>query len=305
VRPTVVFVAGAFIDDPTWWWQLVAERLAGHGIDSRAVQLPSCGPRPPLGDLHDDANAVRRVVEEIDGPAILVGHSYGGMVITEAGVGLPNVCHLVFMSAFVSDGSCAIGSRFTNPADVLAFEVAISGRSPAARLAGAALRVTEHERIRPWLQPRAIGLVNGSGRFSYLVEQALIALNGADHGSAGEGNTKTYLLEQLPDPELVEGSLKRLTRQSVKAGLQRPSGLAWKTVPSTFIVILHDQDVSVERQRTHAARCDHVIEMPTNHFAHLEDPDLVCDALLTVAKRISSQGAGRERAPVARASTRL
>jgi pimeloyl-ACP methyl ester carboxylesterase len=285
-RPTVVFVAGAFIDDPTWWWHLVAERLERHGIASRAVQLPSCGPTPPLGDLHDDAAAVRRVVDEIDGPTILVGHSYGGMVITEAGVDHPHVRHLVFMSAFVPEGTCAIGSTFTNPADVLAFEVAITGRSLYARLVAAALKVSEHPRVKPWLKPRMIGLVRGSGRFSYLVEQLLIVANGGNKGSAGEGNTKSYLLKELPSPELVEGSLKRLTRQSVKAGLQRPRGLGWKTVPSTFVVILHDQDVSVERQRRHAERCDHVVEMPTNHFAHLERPDLVCEALVTVALRV-------------------
>lgn len=283
---TVVFVAGAFIGDPAWWWRPVAERLERHGIASRAVQMPSCGAQAPLGDLHDDAAAVRGVVDEIGGPVILVGHSYGGMVITEAGVDHPQVRHLVFMSAFVPEGTCAIGSTFTNPADVLAFEVAITGRGPYARLAAALLRVTEHPRVKSWLKPRMIGLVEGSGWFSYVVEQLLIVANGGDHGSAGEGNTKSYLLKELPSAELVEGSLARLTRQSVKAGLQRPRGLGWKSVPTTFLVILHDQDVSVERQRRHAERCDYVIDMPTNHFAHLERPDLVCDALVTVAGRV-------------------
>src|SRR5207253_2855819 len=56
----------------------------------------------PLADVAGDAAAVRRALGAIDGPVVLVGHSYGGAVITEAG-DAPNVAHLVYMSAFVLD----------------------------------------------------------------------------------------------------------------------------------------------------------------------------------------------------------
>ena len=63
-------------------------------------QLPSSGPDPAaLGDLQDDAECVRRVVEELAEPVVLVGHSYGGMVITEL-ADHPAVAHAVYLAAF-------------------------------------------------------------------------------------------------------------------------------------------------------------------------------------------------------------
>jgi len=60
--------------------------LADHGIPSVAVALPSCGETGGrLGDLHDDVVACRRAIADAGGPVVLCGHSYGGVVITEAG----------------------------------------------------------------------------------------------------------------------------------------------------------------------------------------------------------------------------
>ena len=60
--------------------------LADHGVASVAVPLPSCGETGDgLGDLYADVDACRRAIAEADGPVILCGHSYGGVVITEAG----------------------------------------------------------------------------------------------------------------------------------------------------------------------------------------------------------------------------
>src|SRR4029079_6213189 len=64
----------------------MVEPLSGHGIASVAVPLPSCGETGgELGDLYADGHACARAIEEADAPIILCGHSYGGMVITEAG----------------------------------------------------------------------------------------------------------------------------------------------------------------------------------------------------------------------------
>jgi pimeloyl-ACP methyl ester carboxylesterase len=107
MRPTAVFVPGAFVTDAEFWWHPVSELLDERGISSRAVDLPSCGDVGPLGDLHDDAAAARQVVDEIEGegPVIMVGHSYGGMVITEAAADRTDkVRHLVYISGIVPDG---------------------------------------------------------------------------------------------------------------------------------------------------------------------------------------------------------
>jgi pimeloyl-ACP methyl ester carboxylesterase len=70
-----------------------------------AVDLPSLqGNSGPPGDLHADAAHVRRIVERAEGPVLLVGHSYGGAVITEAGTHA-NVGHLVYLAALIPDAT--------------------------------------------------------------------------------------------------------------------------------------------------------------------------------------------------------
>ena len=60
--------------------------LADRGIDSVAVPLPSCGESgSELGDLYADVSACSHAIDDAEGPVVLCGHSYGGMVITEAG----------------------------------------------------------------------------------------------------------------------------------------------------------------------------------------------------------------------------
>jgi pimeloyl-ACP methyl ester carboxylesterase len=84
---TLIFVHGACVRDAEWWWGRMVAPLADRGIASVAVSLPSCGETSgALGDLHDDADACRHAIAAAaDGPVVLLGHSYGGMVITEAG----------------------------------------------------------------------------------------------------------------------------------------------------------------------------------------------------------------------------
>jgi pimeloyl-ACP methyl ester carboxylesterase len=104
----VVFVHGALVFDGAWWWHRMVGPLAALGLDTRAVELPSCvaPPVPPagaLGGMHADADAVRAALDEEDGPVVLVGHSYGGMVITDAAAGRENVRHLVYVTAVMPD----------------------------------------------------------------------------------------------------------------------------------------------------------------------------------------------------------
>jgi pimeloyl-ACP methyl ester carboxylesterase len=94
-----VLVPGGFVGG--WYWGGVAQRLekAGHRVDV-VEQLPSAGPDPAtLGDLAADAAAVTQCVERVGEPVVLVGHSYGGMVITEL-ADHPGVAHGVYLAAF-------------------------------------------------------------------------------------------------------------------------------------------------------------------------------------------------------------
>ena len=111
----VVFVHGALVFDGVWWWHRMEEPLAALGLGSRAVELPSCVPPPvasvgALGDMYDDAHAVRAALDEEDEPVVVVGHSYGGMVISDAAAGQENVKHLVYVTSVMPELDEALSS---------------------------------------------------------------------------------------------------------------------------------------------------------------------------------------------------
>lgn len=99
-RP-VLLVHGAW--HGRWCWGPVQAALTARGVRAEAVDLPGHGDDTgALGDLHDDAARVRAALDAFDEPVVLVGHSYGGVVVTEAGVH-PNVAALVYLAAFNLD----------------------------------------------------------------------------------------------------------------------------------------------------------------------------------------------------------
>lgn len=99
-NPTVVLVHGAFADASGYAG--VIRELQSHGVEVRA-------PMNPLRSLAFDADAVTRYTTTIEGPIVLVGHSYGGAVISQAAPVVNDVIALVFLSAFAPDKgeSCA------------------------------------------------------------------------------------------------------------------------------------------------------------------------------------------------------
>ena len=98
--PTVVLVHGAFADASGFAG--IIRILRGEGVEVRA-------PANPLRGLAADADAIARYTTSIDGPIVLVGHSYGGAVISQAAPSVKDVRGLVFLSAFAPDEgeSCA------------------------------------------------------------------------------------------------------------------------------------------------------------------------------------------------------
>jgi pimeloyl-ACP methyl ester carboxylesterase len=106
-QPSVVLVHGAW--HGAWCWQRVEAALQSRGIAALAVDLPGRGASAePLGDLPADVAFLSAVLGSLAGPVIVVGHSYGGAVITGAGRH-PAVSHLVYLSALALDEgeSCA------------------------------------------------------------------------------------------------------------------------------------------------------------------------------------------------------
>lgn len=104
-EPTVVLVHGAFADASGWGG--VIERLERDGYPVIAVGNP-------LRGLQSDSDYVRSVLDSVDGDVVLVGHSYGGGVITNAASGADNVDALVYVAAFAPDQGETIG-QFNDP----------------------------------------------------------------------------------------------------------------------------------------------------------------------------------------------
>jgi len=102
---TVVLVHGGFVDGAGW--EDVYNDLKKDGYDVSVVQNPTTS-------LEDDVAVTRRAVAQAKGPVILVGHSYGGVVITEAGND-PKVAGLVYIAAFAPDQGESVASLIKNP----------------------------------------------------------------------------------------------------------------------------------------------------------------------------------------------
>jgi pimeloyl-ACP methyl ester carboxylesterase len=99
--PNIVLVHGAWADGSSW--SAVIERLQADGFVVTAPQFP-------LAALADDVARLREVLNRQTGPTIVVGHSYGGQIMTALGTDAPNVVGLVYIAAFGLDEGESIGA---------------------------------------------------------------------------------------------------------------------------------------------------------------------------------------------------
>jgi pimeloyl-ACP methyl ester carboxylesterase len=102
---TIVLVHGGFVDGAGW--EGVYNILNKDGYDVRIVQNPTTS-------LVEDVAATRQIIAQAKGPVVLVGHSYGGVVITEAGND-PKVSKLVYITAFAADKGESVASLIKDP----------------------------------------------------------------------------------------------------------------------------------------------------------------------------------------------
>ena len=113
-KPTIILVHGAFAESASW-----------DGVTSRLVRAgyPVIAAANPLRSVSGDAAYISSIVDSVHGPVVLVGHSYGGTIISAAATGHDNVTALVFVSAFAPDaGETSFG---------------LAGLYPGATLSGA------------------------------------------------------------------------------------------------------------------------------------------------------------------------
>jgi pimeloyl-ACP methyl ester carboxylesterase len=100
-RPKIVLIHGAWADGSCW--SSVIERLQADGLEVRAPQFP-------MNSLADDVARLRQVLAFQDGPTLVVGHSYGGQIMTALGADTPNVVGLVYIAAFALDEGESLGA---------------------------------------------------------------------------------------------------------------------------------------------------------------------------------------------------
>jgi pimeloyl-ACP methyl ester carboxylesterase len=121
VNPTIMLVHGAFADASSW--NGVIERLHRQGYTVVA-------PPNPLRGVAADSAYIASVLSQIDGPVLLVGHSYGGAVISNAATDAPNVTGLVFVAAFAPDEGERLGEVTNDSKDSVLNSALVQRRYP-------------------------------------------------------------------------------------------------------------------------------------------------------------------------------
>ena len=121
--PTVVLVHGAFADASSW--NGVIERLQAKGV-------PVTAPANPLRGIAHDSAYIAAVFEQIEGPVLAVGHSYGGAVISNAATDAKNVVGLVYVAAFAPDEGETLGAAEANSKDSVLNSALVPRQYPTA-----------------------------------------------------------------------------------------------------------------------------------------------------------------------------
>ena len=121
--PTVVLVHGAFADASSW--NGVIERLQAKGV-------PVIAPANPLRGIANDSAYTAAVFEQIEGPVLAVGHSYGGAVITNAATDAKNVVGLVYVAAFAPEEGKTLGAAEASSKDSVLNSALVPRQYPTA-----------------------------------------------------------------------------------------------------------------------------------------------------------------------------
>jgi pimeloyl-ACP methyl ester carboxylesterase len=132
-RPTVVLVHGAFADGSSW--NEVIERLQAEGLQVTA-------PANPLRGIAIDSAYIASFLEQIPGPVLAVGHSYGGAVITNSATNANNVVGLLYVAAFAPDEGEPLGVIASNSKDSLVSPTLIALQYPTGEGAETAAEFT-------------------------------------------------------------------------------------------------------------------------------------------------------------------
>jgi pimeloyl-ACP methyl ester carboxylesterase len=236
-KPTIVLEHGAWADSSSW--NAVVERLQALGY---TVDVPP----NPLTSLTSDSEYLSDFLSTISGPVVLVGHSYGGMVITNAATGDPNVKALVYVDAYIPRAGNTLLSLTTAVSGSCLTDAPTSDIFDAVPYPG-----------------------GPSGDVELYVKQSVFP--GCFANGLPPQEAAALAAEQRPLPASVLGE---------------PSGTpAWQTIPSWAVIGLNDHVIPPAEQITMANDAGaHITEIPAPHLSMIADPGAVTAVIVQAAQ---------------------
>ncbi|WP_433125205.1 alpha/beta fold hydrolase [Micromonospora sp. CA-240977] len=236
VKPTVVLVHGAWADGSSW--DKVAAKLQHGGY--RVVTPPNL-----LSGVENDAASLRAYLDTITGPVVLVGHSYGGMVITNAARGDEQVKALVYVDAYIPDQhdtvfsltSAVPGSVFAAEPSTVFDQVAIPGNTEAANF---------------YVKPSIFGKA--------FADKTIPAKDVAVLAARQRPLASNALFEESGEP-------------------------AWRTIPSWSVIGKQDAVIPAAEQIAMSERAKaHAVQINAPHLSMVTDPGAVTNQIEAAAK---------------------
>jgi pimeloyl-ACP methyl ester carboxylesterase len=239
-KSTIVLVHGAWADGSSWSGEVKRLQARGYTVDV----APN-----PLRGLAEDAAYLKAYLGSISGPIVLVGHSYGGSVITDAATGNPNVTALVYVDAFIPD----VGQNVAT----------LSG--PNSALAPAVTDPTSVFTLVPYPGAPA-GIYD-----TYLLPKVFVT---AMAGDLPRAQAKVLAASQSPTSLLAVG--------------EPSSAPAWKTIPSWDLVGRQDKVIPLAQQLAMAAHAGaHVTKINSSHLSLISHPGAVTQVIIRAADATS------------------
>ncbi len=223
MKPTLALVHGAWHNAAGF--DLLRTELEKRGISSVAISLKSAG---DSGDMYGDAEIVRNAVAAIDGDCYVLGHSYGGLAITQGLASSTNVKGLIYLTAFMLD---------------------------------------EGETLYA-----ACGSVDPAWWVRNPDDTLLTTSNPTD------------VFYNTCTAEVASKAASQLRTQSIISFTQAITQVAWKTIPSTYIICEQDQAIPLFAQEGMSQRASHSVRIDSDHSPFLSKPAELAELLAGIVK---------------------